>query len=367
MDNPEEIEPKPRRRFWLRLVLKTFFYSFVLVLLLAVGAGFVAYLAYDRITQPGIAQSPVALTVPQGATGREIGVLLQEAGLVEHELMFRVAIRLDGSNAPIQAGDYELYEGLSPLQLLQTLHDGPSRAIDIEALPDELKVTVPEGLSLAQAAQSFDDPQAFLEAASDPRLIERVGVQAESLEGFLMPNTYFFDEKPTARAIVERMVEQFVKEYDALLAEHPDATDMDRLELITIASLIEEEARVDAERPLVAAVIYNRLERRMTLDMDSTLQYALKKYGQRLLDQDKEVQSPYNTYRNAGLPPGPISSPGVASIRAAMSPADVDYLFFVSNADGKTHTFTSNLAAHNRAVAQYRREMRQQRRDQQGQ
>jgi UPF0755 protein len=160
------------------------------------------------------------------------------------------------------------------------------------------------------------------------------------------------------------MVTQFEKEYEALLQEHPAARERSKLEIVTVASLVEEEARVDEERAIVAAVIYNRLSKGRPLEMDSTLQFALGKYGQRLLSEDKAVESPYNTYRKAGLPPGPISNPGVASLRAAMAPADMDYLYFVSNADGLTHTFSRTLKEHNAAVARYRKEIAVQRREQ---
>src|SRR5690606_27570431 len=149
-----------------------------------------------------------------------------------------------------------------------------------------------------------------------------LGFEVSTYEGFLMPNTYFFEQEPEAHALALRMLEQFRIEYEKLLREFPDQAERDPLEVVTIASLIEEEARVDDERPLVASVIYNRLARNRPLELDSTLQYALNKYGQRLLNVDKEVDSPYNTYRNPGLPPGPISNPGPASLRAAMNPAE---------------------------------------------
>ena len=179
-----------------------------------------------------------------------------------------------------------------------------------------------------------------------------------------MPNTYFFDRPPTEREVVDRMVDHFVKVRDDIFAQYPEAAKVDMHKVLTVASLIEEEARLDDERPLVAAVIYNRLEQNMPLCFDSTLQFALGKYGQRMLDKDKEIDSPYNTYKYAGLPPGPISSPGKASILAALHPAEVKYIFFVSNADGKSHTFSETMAEHNRAVAQFRKDIANQRREQ---
>jgi len=158
------------------------------------------------------------------------------------------------------------------------------------------------------------------------------------------------------------MAAQFEKEYAALLEEIPGAAQRDIKEIVTVASLVEEEARVDEERPQIAAVIYNRLNKDMALQMDCTIQYALGKYGQRILYEDREVDSPYNSYLYLGLPPGPISSPGLASLRAAMHPAEVDYLYFVSNADGKTHTFSSTSSEHIRAVRRFRREIAPQRR-----
>jgi UPF0755 protein len=149
-----------------------------------------------------------------------------------------------------------------------------------------------------------------------------------------------------------------------LLTAIPGAERYDKLSIVTVASLIEEEAKISEERPLVAAVLYNRIEKGMPLQMDSTLQYALGKYGQRMLDSDKEIDSPYNTYRNKGLPPGPISSPGVDSLRAALAPAQRDYLYFVSNADGTSHTFSSTYEDHLKAVSQFRRDIAVQRQEQ---
>lgn len=334
----------------------------VIALLIIVGAAGL-YLVYEHVVGPGVAGEEVRFNVAEGLSGRDVARRLAEAGIVEHEIFFRLAIRLDGSGQTIKHGTYSLARGLSAMQLLDRLHDGPAWGVDPDTLPEELKITVPEGLTLAQTAEYFDDPIAFVEAASHPALIEGLGIDAPTLEGFLMPNTYYFSTPPSELEVVERMTQQFETEYAALLKEHPGGRHIEKLELVTIASLIEEEARVDEERPLVAAVVYNRLARNMALEMDSTLQFALGKYGRRLLSEDKEVDSPYNTYKRRDLPPGPISSPGVASLRAALAPADVDYLYFVSNADGKTHTFSSTLREHNEAVSRYRREAARQRRE----
>jgi len=259
----------------------------------------------------------------------------------------------------LKQGVYELPRGYSARQLLERIVKGPDRQL----LKDQFKLTIPEGLPLTRMAALFPSPERFSEAAANPDLLARLGLSTPSLEGFLMPNTYFFDKQPSEAEAVERMVVQFETEYEALQRAISGAGEYDLLTIVTVASLVEEEARAEEERPLVASVIYNRLRENMPLQMDSTLQFALGKYGQRMLDEDKRVDSPYNTYKYKGLPPGPISSPGVASLRAAMQPADTNYRYFVSNADGRTHTFSTSLSEHNAAVARYNREMVQQRRN----
>jgi UPF0755 protein len=306
----------------------------------------------------------VRVTIRPGATGREAGAVLARHGLIYHREFFRLALYLDKSQGTIKHGDYDLPRGLSPTQLLHMLYEGSNVKVTADQIPDDRKVTVPEGLSLQQAAQLFDDPDAFIAAASDTALIARLGVEADTLEGFLMPDTYFFDKPPTEREVVERMVEHFADTYNALKDEISEAADADVLTVVTVASLIEREARTDEERPVISAVIHNRLKRNIPLALDCTLQFALRKYGQRMLNEDKEVDSPYNTYLFAGLPPGPIASPGEACLRAALLPADVDYLYFVSNADGKTHTFSKTLREHEEARARYNQEMAKQRREQ---
>lgn len=324
----------------------------------AVGAGIVALTLFIRATYEGQPGPALEFQVPKGASGADIGKLLTEAGLIEHESLFRIALKLHpAQGSAIKHGVYELPQGYSAAQLLEELSQGPRR----QFAEEQFKLTVPEGLSIAQAAALFDAPEQFAAAAAEQALVAKAGVEADNLEGFLMPNTYFFDKKPEPKEAVERMVEQFKTDYDKLLKEIPAASQYDRKTVVTVASLVEEEAKLDEERPLVASVIYNRMRQGMPLQMDSTLQFALGKYGQRMLEEDKQVKSPYNTYAHAGLPPGPICSPGLASLRAAMQPADTQYLYFVSNADGKSHTFSKTLAEHNAAVARYNREMKSQR------
>lgn len=350
---------RSRLTFW-RITASIYLYVWAFLGLGAFSAGIAAFLVYDHVTQPGTQGPKMQFTVPDGASGQAVGKLLQEAGLLEHEAFFRLALKLDRDPKPIRSGIYELPRGFSAMQLLKLLQEKPAHSL----LADQFKLTVPEGLSIAQVAALFKDPEAFLKAAADPAFRTHLPFEAPSLEGFLMPDTYFFDAAPEPREAIERMLAHFKKNWDRLQLEFPDAATRDPLEVVTLASMVEEEARVDTERPLVAAVLYNRIAQDMPLQMDSTLQFALKKYGQRMLDEDKKIDSPYNTYLYAGLPPGPISSPGLASLRAALHPADVDYLYFVSNADGETHTFSSTYAEHQKAVARFRKDIAVQRREQ---
>lgn len=354
--NPPEIGGRGFGWFLARLVVL----AWVLALLAAVAIGFVAFIVFDHATQEGAAGPAVSVSIPEGATGEDVGRILAEQGLIEYEVFFRIAAKYDGTSKPIRHGVYELPKGYSALQLLRLLYEGPARPLNI----DRFRLTIPEGLTIRQISEQFKDPAAFIEAAKDAKLIGELGLKIDSLEGFLMPDTYFFDRAPTERDVVKRMRSQFDREYARLSRVSPG---LDLLSVVTVASLVEEEAKTDEERPLIAAVIYNRIDQNMPLQLDATLQYALNKYGQRLLDTDKQVDSPYNTYKYPGLPPGPISNPGAASLRAALQPADVKYIYFVSNADGRTHTFSNSLDEHNRAVERFRRQISVQRRELQSQ
>jgi len=328
-----------------------------LVMLAGIAAGCLGLVILDYVFYPGSLSAEKTIDIPEGASGGEVATILRKEGLIEHELFFKLALRLRPDARPIRRGTYRLQQGMSPVQILEQLRTGPER----EGGEPAYRITIPEGLTLTQMAELTPDPQGFLAAAQDPELIRLLGLPVSSLEGFLMPETYFFDAPPSGKQLVERMLQQFLKNWDALSKDLPFLAGVDKLRIVTVASIIEEESRVPEERPMVARVIYNRLEKNMPLQMDSTLQFALNKYGERMLESDKQVQSPYNTYLNKGLPPGPISSPGLASIRAAAQPAEGEWVYFVSNADGKTHTFSVTEADHLKAVARFRREIAEQR------
>jgi len=310
-ETPLEDVVAPRTPFFVRALVYVGF-------LILIAAGLIlgsAYLVYEEVTRPGVPGETVEFLVPEGATGIQIAEGLADARLVEHPLLFRLAIRLDDSKASMKHGMHELSRGMSPMELLAALREIPRPEID----PNAVRVTIPEGLTIAQMARTLEDPAGFLSAAASLDAMMEVGVHAPSLEGFLMPNTYYFAEVPTGEELTRRMLVQFKSELDGLFEDIPAIEGEELLRIVTIASLVEEEARVDEERPIIAAVIYNRLTRDRALQMDSTLQYALDKYGQRLLNEDKEVDSPYNTYKYRGLPPGPKNYPSLPCARCAVA------------------------------------------------
>ena len=221
-------------------------------------------------------------------------------------------------------------------------------------------VTFPEGLTIKEMAVVFEKARlgtaiAFERAAADKALAAGFDPGAPSLEGYLFPSTYALGRQAGADATVRAMVEAFDHAFDAELRAEAAARHLSLREAVTLASLVEKETAQATERPIVAAVYHNRLAKRMPLQCDPTVVYALMRAGKwtgNIRRQDLQIQSPFNTYVNPGLPPGPIASPGKASLEAAVRPADVPYLYFVSRNDG-THVFAETLAEHNRNVAQW--------------
>jgi len=283
--------------------------------------------------------------IPEGAGMLEISSILKAAGVVSDPLKFALAARALGVADRLQAGAYEFGPEFSELEVLMRLRYG-----DVATR----SVTVPEGhraeqiaALLARSLNASEDEFAAL--VRDPLLMAELGVAAPSLEGFLYPDSYRFDVGTSPRDAVRRMVMKLWAVYDGRLQARADSLGMSTLEVLTLASIIESEAAVDSERSRISAVYHNRLRKGMRLEADPTVRYAAGKYNERLFYKDLDIDSPYNTYRNDGLPPGPICSPGAASIRAALHPLrDSDDIFFVSNRDG-THTFSRTYAEHQAA------------------
>ncbi|QCT02058.1 aminodeoxychorismate lyase [Paenibacillus algicola] len=325
-----------------------------LLLLIAGGAGWYVWNGIQPVEGGG---QPVEFTIEPGTGTSRIAELLEENGLIKNDLLFKGYLRLNEEGSRFMAGTYEASPGTTYQELITMLNNG-------EVKPKEMvKFTIPEGYTVRQTAQTIAEAtgleeQELLELMDsvngwDSSLVEGIPAEAElrhQLEGYLFPATYELPKEGlTALSVIQGMLSQTEKRledipnWESLLEEKG----LSIHELLTIASLVEREVVADQERALVAGVIYNRLEQGMKLEIDATVQYLLDKPKARLLFKDLEVESPYNTYRNPGLPPGPISSPSLASIEAVLKPEASEYLFYVTKKDGtQEHLFAKTYQEH---------------------
>ena len=302
----------------------------------------------------------VSVTIASGSGTIQIGQTLEDEGIVASESKFRLWSRIKGYDSQYKAGTYTL----SPSMDLQTIAD-----IIVGGKVNTVNFTIPEGYTIYQTARAiadkglgdYDTLVSLIEAADfDYDFLDLAQDNKNKLEGYLFPNTYTIDEGMSEEQIIKVMLSQFEKEplkaYNNKLvsSQYNEASGRSLNEIITIASIIERECKVDEERKLVASVIYNRLEKGMPLQMCSTVQYVLGEQKEVLTYADTRIESPYNTYTNPGLPPGPICSPGLAAVKAALNPADTDYLYFVlsEKLDG-TSNFSSDYAKFERDKAAY--------------
>ena len=345
-----------------------------LVLLAALAAGGAAWWGWTTLHRPHGSGETEVLVEP----GTDAGTILERLegrGVIPHALVARVWLVYGLGDPPLHAGEYRFDGPLSTVQVLDKMIRG-----DVVLH----RVTVVEGLSLEETAEGlaeagFGELDAFLAAMRDPAPIADLDPEAETLEGYLFPETYSFQRGASEEEIVASMVATFRRHYQedvAPLLERPAAPERDGAaaeapkvpreeppvrsvrELVTLASIVEKEAKVEDERRLIAAVYANRLAAGMGLYADPTVIFALKLRGEwdgNLTRENLQVDSPYNTYRYSGLPPGPIASPGLGSLRAAADPADAPYLYFVSRNDG-THVFATTLREHNANVQRWQRE-----------
>ncbi len=323
------------------------------LVLLLVLAGVAGVGALRWLTQPykGYGSTEVYVDIPNGTGVNAIGHRLVDAGVIRNGWAFRLARRLTGEARPLKAGEYRFTDAMSPADVIDKLARG-----DVYLRP----ITFPEGLTIAEMGAIFQQhgfctAQEFIDAAKQAApQVRDIDPTATSAEGYVFPETYALPRHTTAPMLVEQMVERF-KHVTAELRAEARAENTSVRELVTLASIVEKETAKPEERPIVAAVYRNRLRLGMPLQCDPTVIYALRQAGQyngNLTRANLMFDSRYNTYRYPGLPPGPIASPGRASLEAAARPADVPYLYFVSKNDG-SHVFATTLAEHNRNVQQY--------------
>jgi UPF0755 protein len=351
----------PRKgRFTIKL--KVFISAAVLLLLVAcTAAGFGLY-AFSLLKPTEASSDPAMISYPPGTGLRELAAQLEQKQVIRHADAFLFYVKYKREGSRFQAGEYALYPGMKLQDIIDKLNRG-------EVLQEEtLRLTIPEGFTMKQIAEKVQelgmDPAVFLQASREYQGSEGQAVRQippdnalrERLEGYLFPETYVWKKGATPQELVERMAQELDQRLQQLPSDWQQRMASRKLTLhqvLTIASLIEREVVVPGERPLVAGVIYNRLSKGMPLQIDATVQYLFEKQKERLLEKDLRLESPYNTYLHPGLPPGPIASPSLSSIQAAIYPEETKFLFYVTKKDGSQgHLFAETYEQHQKNIAE---------------
>ena len=323
---------------------------FVLIVAAAVAAGAWVFVNLER-PYKGYDAAEQFVEIPIGTGSVSMGKRLADAGIIRSAEAFRLAVWMRGSGRRLQAGEYRFARPMTTAEVVDKIARGD---VYVRA------ITLREGLTNREMAALFESggfgtAAEFLKAARHAPLVSDIDPAARDLEGYLFPDTYTLPRTATATQLVERMVTRFKKALTPELREQATSHGLDVRALVTLASLVEKETGKAEERPIVAGVYANRLRIRMPLQCDPTVIYAMMlagRYDGNIRRDDLQMDSPYNTYRYPGLPPGPIAAPGEASLRAAAAPAAVPYLYFVSRNDG-SHVFAATLDEHNRNVAAF--------------
>jgi UPF0755 protein len=336
-----------------------------LILLLTIGA--VSYWIYKSLNTPvQHNKADEFVQIPKGSTTNEIINKLAAEGILKSDLPLQIYLRSFGDASKVQAGEYQFSSPITPLEVLKELEKGEERTI---------KLTVPEGFTRFDIAKRLaerfptvptTDEKAILGLMDDTSLIKDFDPAARNLEGYMFPSTYEFPLNTKPAEVIKRMVEQFKKTWQPEWNERARSLGRTPREIVTIASLIETESKFDAERAVVASVIYNRLTKNIPLGIDQTAVYVAKmqnRWDGTIHKSDLETDSPYNTRRFGGIPPGPISSVSESALEAALNPAQTDYIFYVLNVEKNdgSHHFYASASDFERGKAAYQRWLEQQR------
>ena len=321
---------------------------------LVVLAGVVGYLMIRWAEAPVLSEADhppeKIVVIPEGATFNQAATLLEREQLIRSRSAFLLLGKFQEADRKIHPGEYALHAAMPPAEILSRFLAGR-----VVLHP----ITIPEGYAMSQIADVLEEyhitaREEFLRLASDKSFVKTLGIEADSVEGYLYPDTYRFAKPTAAKDVIRAMVDQLdyvmtqewkVRAKEISLTVH---------QVLTLASVIEKETGVGNERPQISAVFHNRLKKNIPLQSDPTVIYGLPNFDGNLHKKDLSHPSPYNTYRWAGLPPGPIASPGADAIRAALYPVPSAYLYFVSRNDG-THQFSATLVEHNKAVEKYQK------------
>jgi UPF0755 protein len=327
--------------------IKWYIITLLLVIFLIASIQFVYFLIVPT-NSSGVLTT---VNIPAGASFRKVSSILSQKGIIKHKLDFKLLAYIMRATHSIKYGEYLLSSSMRPLTILEKLLNG-------EVVLHE--VTIPEGYTDEEIAQTLeekgllDNIDEFMHLTRDRSFIASLNITANTLEGFLYPDTYKLSKGLTPKEIIKKMVDQFKLIYTPDLQQRAKQMGMTMLQVVTLASMIEKETSIPSEKFLISAVFHNRLKLGMRLQSDPTVIYALHITNDVITRADLRKKNPYNTYTNYGLPPGPICNPGKESIIAALYPADVKYLYFVANNDG-SHVFTKTLKEHNYYVNLYQR------------
>ncbi|MDD2365435.1 MAG: endolytic transglycosylase MltG [Desulfuromonadaceae bacterium] len=309
---------------------------------------FLLFFTFCLFTSPGSGSVVYDLSFPSGSGIKKLAIELKKAGVIRSSWHFVILTRLKGNSHKLKAGEYRLNDGMTPDTILSKIVSG-----DV----DYRKFTLPEGYSTYQAAELLEqkgyfNKEDFLKKCRDKLLLAKLGLkEAASAEGYLYPATYNLPKLCSPEQLLDQMIGQFNKEfYNITKGEVLEP--VSRHNIVTLASIIEREAVSSEEKCIISSVFHNRLRVGMPLQSDPTAVYGIRNQPGKVSKTDIQITSPYNTYLNRGLPPGPIGNPGRDSMLAAMNPAKTDYLYFVARKDG-THQFSRTLEEHNRAVVKY--------------
>jgi UPF0755 protein len=324
-------------------------FRFLILLIVALMVSFI-YLYKLPHQKADFGDNPKFLFVKKGDSAQQIGTNLEQMGAISSKSKFVFFAKLLGKSQYLKVGRYEIQPRSSLSSIIGMIVRGESTPFDI---------TIPEGFSMGQIANLLEstldiDMNQFHETVTDRQILDSLGVPGDNLEGYLSPSTYNFYYQENPRKIISTMVTHFYESLPDSFNSKARNLGLTSNQAVTLASMIEREARLDSERPIIAAVYLNRLKKGMRLECDPTVIYALGGLGRPLLRDDLDFDSPYNTYRNYGLPPGPIANPGVKSLEAAVNPSSAGYLYFVANGDGG-HIFSYTLDDHNNARIRVKR------------
>ncbi len=321
--------------------------SFLLAIIFVICA---TYVSIDFLSPLPSGNKSMEIHIPKGTTFRQAVEIFSEAGLVRNKTLFLLLGKMNGMDRKIKAGYYSIQGQVSPFNIFRMLKNG--QIIEYE-------ITVVEGDSLREIGDKLSEKEIikkedFTKLASDKQFLFSHNIDAPTFEGYLFPDTYKIPKGMDPEESVRMMIVRMREKYSGELRNRASELGLSERETLTLASIIEKEAVIDGERPLISAVYHNRLRKGVPLQADPTCIYGVKKFGERITEKDLRGRTPYNTYVIKGLPPGPIASPGIKSIKAALYPADVPYMFFVSNNDG-THIFSITPGEHGVAVELYRK------------